>query len=81
MAKEMRLIDADALKERIRQEPTDGMYTAEILEAIDEVPTVDAVEVVYCDECYMHDNCSVEMAFLFARVKKPFCCAGKKAER
>ena len=47
----MRLIDANALKDRIRQEPTDGMYTAEILEAIDEVPTVDAVEVVRCKDC------------------------------
>ena len=43
----MRLIDADALEDRIRQEPTDGMYTAEILEAIDEVPTVDAAPVVH----------------------------------
>ena len=51
MAKEMRLIAVDALKERIRQEPTDGMYTAEILEAIDEVPIVDAVEVVRCRDC------------------------------
>ena len=44
---EMRLIDANALKDRIRQEPTDGMYTAEILEAIDEVPTVDAAPVTH----------------------------------
>ena len=36
-----RLIDADALKELIRQEPTDGMYTEEILSAIDEQPTVE----------------------------------------
>lgn len=42
----MRLIDADALKKRIKQEPTDGMYTAEIVEAIDEQPTVDAAPAV-----------------------------------
>ena len=42
-----RLIDANAPKDRIRQEPTDGMYTAETLEAIDEVPTVDAAPVVH----------------------------------
>lgn len=50
-----RLIDADALKDRIRQEPTDGMYTAEILEAIDEVPAVDAAPVVHgWWKCYIH---------------------------
>ena len=47
MANKVRLINANALKDRIRQEPTDGMYTAEILEAIDEVPTVDAAPVVH----------------------------------
>ena len=47
MANKVRRIDANALKDRIRQEPTDGMYTAEILEAIDEVPTVDSAPVVH----------------------------------
>lgn len=41
----MRLIDADALVNRIRQEPTDGMYTEEILEAIGEQPTIEAAPV------------------------------------
>ena len=35
------LIDRARLKRRIREEPTDGMYTEEILEAIDEQPAVD----------------------------------------
>lgn len=54
MANKVRLINANALKDRIRQEPTDGMYTAEILEAIDEVPTVDAAPVVHgrWEPCY-----------------------------
>lgn len=36
-----RYIDADKLKELIRQEPTDGMFTNEILAAIDEQPSAD----------------------------------------
>ena len=51
MANEKRLIDANALKERINEEPTDGMYTHEIIAAIDEQLTVDAVEVVRCKDC------------------------------
>ena len=51
MANEKRLIDANALKKRIYEEPTDGMYTHEIIAAIDEQLTVDAVEVVRCCDC------------------------------
>lgn len=57
-----RLIDADALASQIRQEPTDGMFTEEVLEVIDESPTIEAApvvhgrwikdgEVVGCSEC------------------------------
>lgn len=66
MANEMRLINAEDLKERIRQEPTDGMYTAEILEAIDEMPTVDAALVVHgrwvwvTGDVYRCTNCGSE---------------------
>lgn len=42
-----RLIDADALVALIQQEPTDGMYTEEILEAIGEQPTIEATLVVH----------------------------------
>lgn len=46
MATEKRLIDANALIKRINQEPTDGMYTSEILDVINGgAPTVDAVEI------------------------------------
>ena len=43
MENEQRLIYANALKERIRQGPMVWMFTDEILEEIDEVPTVDAL--------------------------------------
>ena len=47
MAKEVRLIDANILEERVSQEPTDGMYTHEIIAAIKEQPTVDAAPVIH----------------------------------
>ena len=52
----MRLIDADALVNRIRQEPTDGMYTEEILEAIGEQPTIEAAPVVQGRWEAVHDG-------------------------
>jgi len=42
----MRIIDADPLIERVKQEPTDGMYTHEILEAINEQPTINPESIV-----------------------------------
>ena len=57
----MRLIDADALMDVIRQHEYRlatkqgsidyGMFTLGIQQAIDEQPTVDAVEVVRCRDC------------------------------
>lgn len=38
-------IDRNQLIQRIKQEPTDGMYTEEILTAIDEIETADVAEV------------------------------------
>lgn len=42
-----RLIDADALVALIQQEPTDGMYTEEIVAVIAEQPTIEATPVVH----------------------------------
>lgn len=38
-------IDKNQLIQRIKQEPTDGMFTAEILSTIDEIKTSDVAEV------------------------------------
>ena len=38
-------IDKNQLIQRIKQEPTDGMFTEEILTAIDEIETADVAEV------------------------------------
>lgn len=57
----MRLIDADALMDVIRQHEYRlatkqgaidyGMFTLGIQQAVDEQPTIDAVPVVRCREC------------------------------
>lgn len=51
-------IDKNQLIQRIKQEPTDGMFTEEMLTAIDEIETVDAVEVVRCNDCRKWNNTS-----------------------
>ena len=60
-ANEMRLIDADALMDVIRQHEYRlatkqgsidyGMFTLGIQQAVDEQKTIDAVEVVRCKDC------------------------------
>ena len=61
MENEKRLIDANALMDVIRQHEYRlatkqgsidyGMFTLGIQQAVDEQPTVDAVEVVRCKDC------------------------------
>lgn len=56
-----RLIDADALVALIQQEPTDGMYTEEIVAVIAEQPTIEATPVVHGRWEWIEDstnNCS-----------------------
>ena len=47
----MRLIDADALKERAKPHYFDNCHFAVPVEEIDKAPTVNAVEVVRCKNC------------------------------
>lgn len=42
--------------------------------------TVDAVEVVRCHECIMHNKCNTEEAYKLCRIENPFCCVGKHME-
>ena len=84
MATEKRLIDANALikKARWMEEPDGNGINCDILAvsvcAIEDAPTVDAVEVVFCDYCVKHGGCYTEDVFRLARIEKPYCCAGKK---
>ena len=51
-------IDRNQLIQRIKQEPTDGMFTEEILTAIDEIKTADVAEVRH-GKWDKNCNCSV----------------------
>ena len=87
----MRLIDADALLDKIERLETwivndygyclQDRITVERKQVeglIEEVPTVeDVAQVVRCKDCVLHNNCSTEDAFNFAKVENPFCCVGK----
>lgn len=63
----MRLIDADALKEIISgnsyilrdsiNSMNFGMFWNGIEQAIDESPTIDAVPVVRCKDCFLYGEC------------------------
>lgn len=51
-----------------------------IIDHVEAMPTVDAVEVVRCRYCIMHNNCTTEDAFKLCGIEDPFCCAGKRKE-
>lgn len=56
-------------------------HTAEdVIMMIKTAPTVDAVPVVRCKKCVLHDNCVTEDTFVLAGIENPFCCAGKRKE-
>ena len=69
MANEKRLIDANALMDVIRKHEyllatkygsiDYGMFTLGIQQAVDEQPTIDAVEVIRCKHCKYHKDTSV----------------------
>ena len=50
------------------------------LRCIEQAPTVNAVPVVRCKKCVLHDNCVTEDAFVLAGIENPYCCAGKLKE-
>ena len=75
----MRLIDADVMLEELKDMEV-IIAQQNIADLIDEQPTVDAVPVVRCHECIMHNNCTTEDAFKLCGIEDPFCCAGKRDE-
>ena len=83
----MRLIDADALMDVIRQHEYPlatkqgsidyGMFTLGIQQAVDEQPTVDAVPVVRCRECKFSDwDSELNDAMVCMRTKDGFWMSG-----
>lgn len=75
----MRLIDADVMLEELKDMEV-IIAQQNIADLIDEQPTVDAVPVVRCHECIMHNKCNTEEAYKLCRIENPFCCVGKHME-
>ena len=91
----MRLIDADALMDVIRQHEYRlatkqgsidyGMFTLGIQQAVDEQPTVDAVPVVRCKDCKwlydeIDDYCCRSHRGLVRICENSFCSYGERKE-
>ena len=88
----MRLVDADIFASVLDFAEADvceefpdgycefGFSREKIRELLRDIPTVDAVPVVRCEKCVLHDNCVTEDAFIFAGIENPFCCVGKRKE-
>ena len=77
----MRPIDADALKEGLKEKMYGHPFERNFLSiVVDSAPTIDAVPVVRCEKCVLHGDCFTENAFLLAGIKNPFCCAGERKE-
>lgn len=56
-------------------------YFCDVVSAMsDELPAVDAVEVVRCKDCVVHGKCLTEQSFEFCRKYDGFCCVGKRKE-
>ena len=93
---ERRLIDANALMDVIREHEYRlatkqgaidyGMFTLGIQQAVDEQPTVDAVEVIRCRECKHCDpenhHCDHPMSTSAPLSRKPddFCSYGERKD-
>lgn len=88
----MRLIDADIFTSELFFAEADvceefpdgycefGFSRERIGELLRDIPTVDAVPVVRCEKCVLHENCVTEDAFVLAGIEHPFCCVGKQKE-
>ena len=78
MATEKGLIDAYKLEALVRRNKASYHNKDDVIAAIAGQPSVDAVEVVYCDECKSHGSCIPEDTFRWMRIEKPYCCVGKR---
>ena len=82
-----RLIDADTLKESIESMVYWSSYHPEdVMEYIDNAPTMDAVEVVRCRECkHLYNRlgyyCCRNHKGLELITEDSFCCYGERKER
>ena len=84
MATEKRLISLDEAIAKVKDDGILGEGYSEderiddVIDILESCRLVDAVEVVYCDECKNHGICIPEDTFRWMRIEKPFCCAGRR---
>lgn len=82
----MRLIDADALKEKMLDVGETGEFWVVDVDDIEALPTIDAVPVVRCRECKnMYEDCGgttcIYGAFVDCITPNDFYCAfGERSE-
>ena len=52
----------------------------EAIRIVQNMPAADVVEVVRCNDCLLHGNCTTEDSFIFSGLftNKCFCCVGKR---
>ena len=81
----MRLIDADKLTEEWLDAENEPVYCAnDVLSSIDEQPTVDAIEVVWCKNCENRNNQIENKFYGFCVIQEHFtgdddyCIYGKR---
>lgn len=82
----MRLIDADALKEKSHMiEIFDKQWVVDEIE-IERAPTVDAVPVVRCGKCALNGNSQIGEGWVFCKNNQQhhqeshYCSYGKRRE-
>ena len=90
MATEKRLIDANALIDDWNKiincmvRDSDGKAPVDfglVICELSKVPTVDAVEVVRCNDCKYHDRCDLEKLLRnFDHTTEQYCSAGERKD-
>lgn len=50
------------------------------LRCMEQTPTIDAVPVVFCDDCKHHERCMAERIYRSENIEKPYCCRGERNE-
>jgi len=78
----MALIDSDALIKEFERNPTDGLYTNEIVAVVREAPEVDPVHAAggaYCHEC-IYRNAGFCVRLIGAYDANGFCSRGRRRE-
>ncbi len=64
----------DALVKAFQDQEGGGLFPAVFREAIEQVPTIDAVEVVRCKECKYYNPIGVCIEMSSAVCEDSFCC-------